>query len=143
VAAGAVREAFMPPEVSMDTYHLTVDEKVQALLEKTEDELNQLKPLEVLIPVNSQLIRTGRIPAKKAEELEIDIDLMLARVKMRRPEDNFTMSDDALYTSFGLYFKSAIYDSVDGYRGKLITEHRRTMRVEGMQAQRRKILGIF
>ncbi len=141
--AVATREGFMPPEPSMDTYHLTVDEKVQELLEKAEADLNKLTPLQVLIPLNSRLVRTGSIPSRKAEELEIDIDLILARVKMRRPEDNFSMSEDALYDSLGLYFKSAIYDAVAGYRGKLVTEHRRTMRVEGVQGQRKKVLGIF
>jgi hypothetical protein len=144
--AQATREGLMPstyPDTSQDTYHLTVDERVEQLLEKTEEELSNLKPLEVLIPANSKLLRTGSIPAKKAEELEIDIDLILARIKMRRPEDSHTMSEDALYDSLALYFKSAIWDSVAGYRGKLVTEHRRTMRVEGMSSQRKKVLGIL
>jgi len=116
-------------------YYLVKDEETQALLREDPN-------MKVLMPALSHLLRTSNITDKKTiERMKIRwrracrIQLMV----MNSPNLVSQAKFDA-WVNFG---EAAIEDTIEGWRGRLVTERIKTYKVESSAPQRKKWLGIL
>lgn len=116
-------------------YYLVKDEEVQNLLREDPNMI-------VLLPALSHLLRTSNITDKNTiQRMKIRwrracrIQLMV----MNSPNLISQAKFDA-WVNFGI---AAIDDTIEGWRGRLVTERIKTYKVESSAPQRKKILGIF
>jgi len=116
-------------------YYLVKDEEVQQLLR---DDPN----MKVLLPALSHLLRTSNITDKKTilrMKLRWRRACRIQLMVMNSPNLISQAKFDA-WVNFGV---AAIEDTIEGWRGRLVTERIKTYKVETSSPQRKKFLGIF
>lgn len=116
-------------------YYLVKDEEVQMLLR---DDPN----MKVLLPALSHLLRTSNITDKQT--------ILRMKIRWRRAcriqlmvMNSPNLISQAKFDAWVNFGIAAIEDTIEGWRGRLVTERIKTYKVESSAPQRKKFLGIF
>lgn len=101
--------------------------------------------LKYLQPAFSHLNRTSKIPETKtlhnlAAMARLDIEYILLLHELNMPEDEMELVGWAKLEALRIFGLSSVNDQIDGYRGKLVTEKIKTIKVE-LAGQKKK--GLF
>lgn len=117
-----------------DMHYLVADKFVERLLGDDE----RTKALRV---GTSALVRTSK-KSKKARRIakhQWNISCTVSLLAMRRPQ----LVDLALYNNLKIFGHSAIDDTDEGWRGLLVTNKMRTIRLERGESKRRGLFGFL
>jgi hypothetical protein len=115
-------------------YYLAKDEEISKLV--AED-----PSLKALTPTLSHLLRTSNLDKDTIKEMKIRWRMACRlQILIGRNPDLGSYSKYQSWVNFGY---AAIEDTKEGWRGRLLTERIKIMKVEMGQPRRRKLLGIF
>lgn len=141
VLADIVRTSEMKPTTAEDwyaflgqSYHLTKDEQ-------TFNQILQDPDLAVLLPTISHLLRTSNLEKITVKEMKLRINRSL-RIQLMVKKSP-TLVSQAKFDSMVNFCYAAVEDTLNGWRGRLITERIKIHKLEAGTQKRRKILGIF
>ena len=110
-------------------YRLLIDDVFKRqLLSSGEDKMGL--DLSAVYPIFSHLNSISRIRRQDGEVLALEVEAALLELETLAQENTLTPESVALLESLKIFGKYRIFDAVDGYKGRLITEHRRLIRVE-------------
>lgn len=136
-----VRTSEMKPTTAEDwyaflgqSYHLTKDEQTFGQILGDPD-------LAVLLPTISHLLRTSNLDRKTVQEMKLRIKraLRIQLMVKRKP----SLVSQAKFDAMVNFCYAAVEDTIQGWRGRLITERIKIHKLEAGTQKRRKILGIF
>ena len=116
-------------------YYLVKDEEVQKLLR---DDPN----MKVLMPALSHLVRTSNFTDKIAIQrmkLRWQRACRIQLMVMQTP----SLVSQAKFDAWNNFGEAVVEDTIEGWRGRLVTERIKTYKVETSSPPRKKILGIF
>jgi hypothetical protein len=116
------------------SYYLQVDNLTLELI-KSDPQLSYL------VPAFSHLNRTSKIPDKRlAEMARLDIEYILLLHELNASEDELELSGWAKLEALRIFGLSSVNDQLEGYRGKLVTEKIKEVRVRLEQKKKEGIL---
>jgi hypothetical protein len=105
------------------SYHLQYDDM-------TLSQIDEDPQLRYLLPALSPLNRTSKIPNKRlAEMARLDMEYVLLLHQFSLNEADLDLHGWAKLESLRIFGLSSVNDQVDGYRGKLVTEKIKEVRV--------------
>lgn len=141
ILADIVRTSEMKPTTAEDwyaflgqSYHLTKDEQTFKQILGDPD-------LAPLLPTISHLLRTSNLEKITVKEMKLRVRRAL-RIQLlvnKKP----SLVSQAKFDAMVNFCFAAIEDTIDGWRGRLITERIKIHKLESGTMKRRKILGIF
>lgn len=141
ILADIVKTSEMKPTSAEDwyaflgqSYHLTKDEQTFKQILGDPD-------LAPLLPTISHLLRTSNLERITVKEMKLRVRRALRIQLMVKKKPSLV--SQAKFDSMVNFCYAAIEDTIQGWRGRLITERIKIHKLEQGTQRRRKILGIF
>ena len=116
-------------------HYLMVDDDVLEMLKSNPQ-------LKMLIPAVSHMVRTANMSSRSIEEAKIRYRIAL-RLQLLVMNKQKTMGSVALFQTLLIYGYAALEDATRGYRGRLVTERIKTIKIEGLQKAKKGLFGLW
>jgi hypothetical protein len=101
--------------------------------------LNDDDQLKTLIPAASHLNRLTKKDRGAMQLDMLDYEFLLMIHKLNMKEDEYETSGWAKLQAFIPFFRNLVYDSVDGFKAKVVTEQIKVIKAE-LEKKRKKVL---
>lgn len=129
-----------PGSVVPEDYVYSLGRSVYMVLDPDVMEVLKQDPkLQTLIPAASHLNRLTRKDRKAMELDMLDYEFLLQIHKLNMNEDDYETTGWAKLQAFVPFFRNIVYDSVDGFKARVVTEQIKVVKAE-LEKKKKRVL---